>query len=172
MKARCLGFVISVLIVGASIAHAEGSGSSTVGYVGALLGIGMVNNSGGTNFTYGLGGGYKFMPDWSVGADFTYNSFTVPSPLTANLSLILANIKYYFGSGGFAGLKLGEGTVSYSGTGSPGSASNLAWGPTVGYNYIFTDKWSVGGEANLIWISNSNPGVSVFQILANLKYWF
>src|ERR1700677_2718131 len=85
-------------------------------YVRALGGVGAVNNSGGTNFTYGLGVGYKFVPQFGAGVDYTYNTFTVPSPLTANLSLVLAHLKYYFIDLGLsAGLKFGFGTVSVSG---------------------------------------------------------
>ena len=109
-------------------AQADGSSESAQrGYVGVLLGAGAVNNGGGTNLTYGLGGGYRLSPRWGVGLDVSYNTFTAPSPLSANLTLVLANAKYDLGSGFFGGLKAGTGSVSYSGTGAPGSATGFAW---------------------------------------------
>ncbi len=174
-----VGLLIGLLIVFiisavSQVSHADAPANNF--YARALVGVGIVNNSGGSNFTYGLGAGYKFMPQWSAGLDYTYNTFTVPSPLTANLSLILANIKYYFGDlpGLTAGLKLGVGTISVSGTNAPASASasNFTWGPTVGYDYSLTPNWALGAEANLLWVSNSNPSTNDLQILANIKYWF
>ncbi len=163
---------VSLFFLGNIVHATEVSSPGSSGYVEALLGVGMLNNNGGTNFTYGVGCGYKLNPNWSVGADFTYNSFVVPSPLTSNLTLALANIKYYFGSGWFGGVKIGSGTVSYSGTGAQSSSTNLTSGPTIGYDCAFSEHWSVGGETSLLWVNNSNPGVSVFQVLANMKYVF
>src|SRR5438128_2474935 len=113
----CLALItVWTIICLYTFAHAEGD---MKGYVGVLGGVGVVNNSGGANFTYGAGVGYKFQPQWSVGLDYTYNTFAVPSPFSANLSTILANIKYYFVPAAYFGIKLGSGTASYSGLGAP-----------------------------------------------------
>jgi hypothetical protein len=168
--------LLLVLIISAVGQVSRADAPASTFYVRALGGVGIVNNSGGSNFSYGLGIGYKFMPQVGAGVDYTYNTFTVPSPLTANLSLILANIKYYFAdvAGLSAGFKLGVGTTSVSGAGaiSSASASNFTWGPTVNYDYSLNSNWAVGAEANLLWVSNSTPSTNIVQILANVKYWF
>jgi hypothetical protein len=154
-------------------AQSEAAETSTANaYVSALLGVGLVNNSGGSNFTYGVGVGYKLNPSYSLGLDYTYNTFSVPSPLSASLSLILANFKYYFAGGFLAGVKLGSGMLSYSGPSAPSTTSNFAWGPSVGYDYACTTNWSIGADADLIWLSSSPVSVNDLQMLASLKYWF
>lgn len=171
MKKSILALAFFSFLSLTPVGHAAEASSSQT-YVGALLGLGSVNNSGGTNFTYGVSAGFKFNPSVSLGLDYNYNTFTVPSPLSANLSLILVNFKYYFANGFFGGLKLGSGSISYSGTGAPANTNTFAWGPTLGYDYFCSPNWSVGGEANLISINNNASSLSTLQLLASLKYWF
>ena len=141
------------------------------GFVSALVGATNVNNNGGTNGTYGLGAGYKFAAPWSVGLDYTTNTFTVATPWTANLTMALGTFKYYFTPAIAAGVKLGVGNVNYSGTNAPTSTSSGAYGPTVSYLYHFDSSWSVTGEGSLLFINNT-PGVSAQQVLAKFHYWF
>ena len=102
--------------------------------VGLDLGVSAVNNSGGTNATYGVSFEYQFSSDWSAGFDWTTNSVTMTSPVTSTMALSLLNVKYYFATQGLYGaVKFGSAASSYAGTGAPASTTNFTWGPAVGY---------------------------------------
>jgi hypothetical protein len=140
-------------------------------YVGPVLGLNNVSNDGGTNLAYGLTGGYKFMPQVGVGLFFTYNNLKEVAGITPKLTIFAVEGNYYFANdleGLSAGLKLGNGSVSASGT----SSSGFLIGPHVAYDYPVADDWTVGGQAAVLSISTTPNSLTAFEILAQAKYWF
>ncbi len=167
-------FSILAVFSGYSISALAESATPSVSntYAGVLLGVGAYNNNAGNNFLYGVEGGYKFMPQWSVGLGVMNSSLSVISPLSANLLMILGNLKYYTEIGGLNfGVKTGVALNLYSGTGAPSTSSNFTVGPSVGYDYIFSGNWSAGVDVAYLWITSS-PSLGVFQGCAALKYAF
>jgi opacity protein-like surface antigen len=173
MQKYTMSLIVSIILLLAGSANAGQTSASNI-YVGPLLGASVVNNSGGTNTTYGLTGGYNFNSQWGVGIDLAFSNFTVPSPLTANLTTGMITAKYLFTDvqGLFVDLGVGAGTVSVSGTGAAPASTNFTFGPGIGYDYAVSSSWSLGAEGNVLWINNTKPGVNIIQVLVDAKYWF
>lgn len=156
-------------------ASSGNSPSSSMLFGGALLGVGFLNNNGGTQLAVGLNGGYKIAPTYSVGGYFTYQPSQASAGDSAHLLTVAAEGNYYFDEivpGLRAGAKAGLGFGTYSpAVGEGATTTNLAIGPQIGYDYPLGGGLSIGGEGNFLYYTSS-PSLNVFNILGNLKYWF
>ncbi len=141
--------------------------------IGALGGIGILSNSGGSPFTYGLETDYKFDPSWSVGLLFnalTPNSVSVAgTSYTVGLSNLDLAIKYIMDQWSF-GVLLGFETFSTNVPGASGG-SYMNYGLVAGYDFQLGSNFSLGPQIDLLWNGQSG-GYQETDILAAIKYWF
>jgi hypothetical protein len=159
----------------AAVSSNTGTGG-TLGYAGALLGVGFLNNNGGTQINLGLDGGYKLAPTYGVGAYLAYSpSATLATGDSAGLYTIAAEANYFLNDilpGAHVGAKAGFGISRYAlAAGTSTSSVNLVFGPAVAYDYALGGGLSVGGEANFLYYTSS-PSTNSFNLLGSLKYWF
>ncbi len=141
--------------------------------IGALAGIGILNNSGGSPFTYGLETDYKFDPSWSVGLQFnalTPNSISVAgTSYTLGLSNLDLALKYFLDQFSI-GILVGLNTFSTNVPGATGG-SYLNYGLVAGYDFQLGSNFSLGPQIDLLWTGQSG-GFQETDILAAIKYWF
>jgi hypothetical protein len=150
--------------------------------LGALFGPGFFNNENGTNASLSAEAEYKYDPSLGFGVYVAYASLgstDVPGTGTVDKTMVFVTpqVNYYFG-GRWAGLHFGgKAGLSFTNTSNltPGSTTdtktNLAAGPSLGYDYALENGLSIGGEANYL-ISTSTPSSNVFNLLAAVRYWF
>ncbi len=193
-----VGMISLAALIGWSGSVQGATRTEEMGYVGAQLGLGFINNGVGMQPTFGLTGGYNLLPDLlTVGAFVDYIGGGQIESATLALKDSGQTIIYYGLEGNYpltfliegarVGLKLGLASSSISGA-TPGvfvddvSKTQFFIGPKAEYYYPIAHGFSVGGEANVLFkTTNDEPaagfdtviGASVLgNILASLKYSF
>jgi hypothetical protein len=160
-----------------SASQADEYGAGSVGNIGALGGVGFLNNSGGSGFTYGLEGNWMLSHAFQMGVQFNslqpsqtvLNSLSYSNTLT-NIDAALRWVPSETAYGLKLGIMAGFGILSL---GAPGQNSkvNLYYGVSGVYDFMFSNRWSLGPEVDYLWNSDST-GFSQLNIFASARYWF
>lgn len=163
--------------------------------VGLLAGFGVVTaGATGVSYTLGVEGIYHVIDEWSAGLYLTYIGFSgTPSATVAGVTasasesstlIIAAPEASYDLARYLPGLRavgiVGAGFVSSSVSSTVGGAAassgsqssvGLVLGAGGAYDYKLSPQWTVGGVANLIYLTAGGGGVDL-NLFGSLRYWF
>jgi hypothetical protein len=159
---------------GAAAAPTPSTSASAYNFdVGLLAGVGILNNGGGSPFTYGIEADYLIDPSWSVG--LLFNALTPNSASLAgtSYSLGLSNLELaikYIIDGWNVGILFGFNTFTTNIPGASGG-SYMNYGLTTGYDFQLGSGFSVGPQLDFLWTSQSS-GFQETDIMAAIKYSF
>lgn len=163
------------LVFSAQMANAQVENPQGTGYVGLLAGFADTTNIDGT-VGYGVTAGMMFANGWN-GSVFAFNS--VSEVTGADVTLLQYGFGVDYSLKGFfgdrlamlrGGMKIGSSTVDID---TPGTESNteFAFGPSLGADWMIAESFSIGGEADLLFVT-TDAGYSTLYLFLTGKYWF
>lgn len=170
--------LVSVMFaLAAPLASAQIEKPQATGYAGLLAGYADPTNVDG-RLGYGADIGLRF-PAGLTGLIYFYNSKADQDNVDLQIMHYGLGVDYSLQSmfdgflGGLkAGVKVGMADYSAKATGIASvSESDLAYGPSVGMDYMLTQSFSLGGQADLLFVTGDH-GYSTLYVLASGKYWF
>ena len=142
-------------------------------WVGGLFGLSVPNYDQTTSRgMFGITAGAKLGDNLGVGA-YYLSSAKDENGTKFNYDLYGVQLSYHFdgeANGAWFGGRVGTSKINVGSS----SYSPLNIGAVGGYDYMFTDHLSLGGEVNWMSISESQPlkSFSTLNFLAALKIWF
>jgi hypothetical protein len=153
-----------------NVVHAD---EKHIGEIALLGGIARLNNGGGSQFIYGVEGDYFFDPNWSIGIlSDTVNPNSV-SVAGVSYSQSLSNLDFavkFTWNQLTLGILAGVGTTETTVPGGS-SSSNLNYGLVGAYDYLLSNKFSLGPQLDVLWTTLTN-GYTEIDFLVTAKYWF
>lgn len=147
-------------------------------WVGALLGAAVPTLDGlSGRFAYGGGGGFRFHPNFGLGASFTTSSEDV-GPGSVRIGLLAVEGIFYFpeapgfslgirGGPAFESASVSVGSATFS-----GSDTEFFAGAQTGYDFLVADQFSLGLEVDWNHVFGSPKSYEVFNFLVPLRVWF
>jgi len=169
--ALCLAFSL----IG-SVASAQIEKPQAAGYAGLLLGYSDPTNADG-RLAYGADVGMIF-PRGLTGSLFFYNS--VGKEQNADVQIMHYGLGLGYSLSGMfdgwlgglnAGVKVGMSSVDVDTPGAKDGDAEFAFGPSLGMDYMITSSFSLGGQADLLFVT-AEPGYSNLFLFATGKFWF
>lgn len=142
-------------------------------WIGGLYGISVPNAAGTTaRGMFGFSAGAKLGTEWGLGA-YYMNSQKSESGTNFDYALYGVQFGYHFegeANGVFVAGRIGTSKVDSGTT----SVSPMNLGVVGGYDYMFTDHLSIGGEVNFMSISQASPinAFTTLDFLGAVKIWF
>jgi hypothetical protein len=175
MKLLRTAALTCALAFSAHFAQAQIATPQANGFVGLLAGYVDTTNIDGT-FGYGVNAGMMFPNGWN-GLVWAFNSTSDVSGTDVNLFQYGIGVDYslrgIFGDNlGMlrGGMKVGASTVDVDAPGTD-AETDFVFGPTIGGDWMFTETFSLGGEADLLFVTKDG-GYSTLYLFATAKYWF
>ena len=164
-----------VLVFSAQMANAQIETPQGTGYVGLLGGFADTTNVDGTA-GYGLTVGLMFPSGWN-GSLWAFNS--TAENVGTDVHLFQYGLGADYSLKGFfgdvlatlrGGIKIGSSTVDVDAPGVD-SKTEFAFGPSLGTDWMLTEAFSLGAEADLLFVTTGD-GYSTLYLFATGKYWF
>lgn len=158
------------------------------GYIGGLVGLGVVTSNGMTFFTYGARGGYGLFQDKS--GIFSLGVYLQSISQTATIGAVTASdliigvsgeliTRKIFGTGLYVGGRFGVGisssTITSGSNTYAGSTNRFLVGPVLGYEIPIVDKLALA--LDVAWVSIGGgaitlPGLGTFTVNGGSAFTF
>jgi hypothetical protein len=182
-------FIIVCLTLASASAGAIDWNQQTGGYIGGQFGLTVPSESNTSSRTgYGAVAGGKLGDNFGLGAYFLGSSKTENAQNIGSFKYNFFGLEanYFFdgsGRGGYVGANVGLSKITETDrSGNSYNFSPFVWGIQAGYDYMLTEFLSLGGEANVMFVSSQNAttnGVTVnlssftsINFLVQAKLWF
>lgn len=152
-----------------SQAHAGQPTGTDLGVLGGLA-IANQNEFSGTHLDLGATGHALLVPQVNVGFYYQYYWNNYSQNGTTHNHTIAGELNYLFPGtfeGVYAGGKVGLQLVGNSAPNTQ-SSTDLVFGPALGYDYPLEGNFSIGGQANVLFVTQS-PVITDWNLLAVLK---
>lgn len=167
---KIFGVFVSMMIM-APLAQAQILVPQDRGFVGLLLGSTTTTDLD-SRTGFGVEGGLTFTNGWT-GSLFYLSSDGSSDDVDAQVLHYGVGADYslaHWLNGLKLGVRLGNSSVDFSGTGAPDNQSGFTYGPAISYDYMVNEMFSIGAQAQYYWNQwDSTENTSYFFLSG--KFW-